>query len=110
VKKVLWFLFLIPILHSSAQAADKIRIGFPELIASYSSLRLGQKRGFLQEEGLQAEFIRMNSTVGLATLITGDIDYYTQLGGRGRRGDRRGSGQNRGLLRAWSYRYAHLPA
>jgi NitT/TauT family transport system substrate-binding protein len=81
VKKVLWFLFLIPILHSSAQAADKIRIGFPELIASYSSLRLGQKRGFLQEEGLQAEFIRMNSTVGLATLITGDIDYYTQLGG-----------------------------
>jgi ABC-type nitrate/sulfonate/bicarbonate transport system substrate-binding protein len=81
VKKVLWFLFLIPILHSSAQAADKIRIGFPELIASYSSLPLGQKRGFLQEEGLQAEFIRMNSTVGLATLITGDIDYYTQLGG-----------------------------
>ena len=81
MKKVLWFLFLIPILHSSAQAADKIRIGFPELIASYSSLPLGQKRGFLQEEGLQAEFIRMNSTVGLATLITGDIDYYTQLGG-----------------------------
>ena len=81
MKKFLGFLFIIPILHSSVQAADKIRIGFSALIASYSSLPLGQKRGFLQEEGLQAEFIRMNATVGLATLVTGEIDYYTQLGG-----------------------------
>jgi ABC-type nitrate/sulfonate/bicarbonate transport system substrate-binding protein len=80
MKKFLGFLFIIPILHSSVQAADKIRIGFSGLIASYSSLPLGQKRGFLQEEGLQAEFIRMNATVGLATLVTGEID-YTQLGG-----------------------------
>lgn len=80
MKKILWCLFIIPILHSSVQAADKIRIGFSELIASYGSLPLGQKKGFLQEEGLQAEFIRMNSTVGLATLVTGEIDYYTSIG------------------------------
>src|SRR5215475_16229604 len=80
MKKFLGLLFIIPILHSSVQAADKIRIGFSALIASYSSLPLGQKRGFLQEEGLQAEFIRMNATVGLATLVNGEIDYYTSLG------------------------------
>ena len=68
-------------LQNSAQAEDRIRIGFSAVIASYSTLPLGQKRGFLQEEGLQAEFIRMNATVGLTTLITGEIDYYTQLGG-----------------------------
>jgi ABC-type nitrate/sulfonate/bicarbonate transport system substrate-binding protein len=79
VKKIFWFLFIIPILHSSVLAADKLRIGFSALIASYSSLPLGQKRGFLQEEGLQAEFIRMNATVGLATLVNGEIDYYTSL-------------------------------
>jgi ABC-type nitrate/sulfonate/bicarbonate transport system substrate-binding protein len=79
VKKIFWFLFIIPILHSSVLAADKLRIGFSALIASYSSLPLGQKRGFLQEEGLQAEFIRMNATVGLATLFNGEIDYYTSL-------------------------------
>ena len=73
-------LLTIVFLQNSAQAADKIRIGFSELIASYSSLPLGQKRGFLQEEGLQAEFIRMNATVGLATLVTGEIDYYTSIG------------------------------
>jgi ABC-type nitrate/sulfonate/bicarbonate transport system substrate-binding protein len=81
MKKILRCLFIIPILHSSVQAADKIRIGFSELIASYSSLPLAQKKGFLQEEGLQAEFIRMNTTVGLTTLVTGEIDYYTQLAG-----------------------------
>src|SRR6266542_1252863 len=81
MKKILCCLFFIPIFHSSVQAADKIRIGFSELIASYSSLPLAQKKGFLQEEGLQAEFIRMNTTVGLTTLVTGEIDYYTQLAG-----------------------------
>jgi ABC-type nitrate/sulfonate/bicarbonate transport system substrate-binding protein len=80
MKKILGFLFIIPILHSPVQAADRLRIGFPNLIASYISLPLGQKRGFLQEEGLQAEFIRMNPTVGLATLNSGEIDYYTSIG------------------------------
>ena len=81
MKKCLSFLFIIPIFYASVEAADKIRIGFSELIASYSSLPLAQRRGFLQEEGLQAEFIRMNTTVGLTTLVTGEIDYYTQLAG-----------------------------
>lgn len=73
-------LITIILLQNSAQAADKLRIGFSELIASYSTLPLAQKKGFLQEEGLQAEFIRMGATVGLATLITGEIDYYTSIG------------------------------
>ena len=80
MKKVLWFLLVIPILHSSAQAADRLRIGFSNVVAAYISLPLAQKRGFLTEEGLQAEFIRMNATVGLATLISGEIDYYTSIG------------------------------
>ena len=73
-------LLTIILLQNSAQAADKLRIGFSELIASYSTLPLGQKRGFLQEEGLQAEFIRMGAAVGMTTLVTGEIDYYTSIG------------------------------
>ena len=73
-------LLTIILLQNSAQAAGKLRIGFSELIASYSTLPLGQKRGFLEEEGLQAEFIRMGAPVGLATLVTGEIDYYTSIG------------------------------
>jgi ABC-type nitrate/sulfonate/bicarbonate transport system substrate-binding protein len=80
MKKILVSLSIIAMLHTTAQAADKIRIGFGEVVASYISLPLGQKKGFFQEEGLQAEFIRMNSTVGLATLVSGEIDYYTSIG------------------------------
>jgi ABC-type nitrate/sulfonate/bicarbonate transport system substrate-binding protein len=79
MKKIFLALLSSCVLHSSVQAADKIRIGFDGLIAAYISLPLGQKRGFLQEEGLQGELIRMSSTVGLATLVTGEIDYYTAI-------------------------------
>src|SRR5215470_9501073 len=80
MKQIFLAVLSICLFDASAHGADKIRIGFSELIASYSSLPVGQKRGFLQEEGLQAEFIRMGATVGLATLVTGEIDYYTSIG------------------------------
>ena len=80
MKQIFLALFSICLFDPSAHGADKIRIGFSELIASYSSLPVAQNRGFLQEEGLQAEFIRMGATVGLATLVTGEIDYYTSIG------------------------------
>jgi len=79
MKQIFLAVFSICLFDVSAHGAYKIRIGFSALIASYSSLPLGQKKGFLQEEGLQAEFIRMNATVGLATLVNGEIDYYTSL-------------------------------
>ena len=63
-----------------AEAADKIRIGFPELAVQFLPLPLGEKRGFFKEEGLQAEFIRMTPPVALAALTAGEIDYYTAIG------------------------------
>jgi ABC-type nitrate/sulfonate/bicarbonate transport system substrate-binding protein len=60
------------LLQFSVHAADKIRIGFPAVAANYLSLPLGQKKGFFQEEGLQAELIRMD--VGLTALVSGTID------------------------------------
>jgi NitT/TauT family transport system substrate-binding protein len=66
------------LLQFSVHAADKIRIGFPAVAANYLSLPLGQKKGFLQEEGLQVELIRMD--VGLTALVSGTIDYYANLG------------------------------
>ena len=66
------------LLQFSVHAADKIRIGFPAVAANYLSLPLRQKKGFLQEEGLQVELIRMD--VGLTALVSGTIDYYANLG------------------------------
>jgi len=65
---------------ASAEAADRIRIGFPELAVQFLPLPLGEKRGFFKEEGLQAEFIRMTPPVALAAITAGEIDYYTAIG------------------------------
>ena len=68
------------LLQPPVHAVDKIRIGIPDFTAQFGSLPLGQKRGFLKEEDLQGEVIRMNATVGLAALAIGEIDYYTVIG------------------------------
>jgi ABC-type nitrate/sulfonate/bicarbonate transport system substrate-binding protein len=72
-------LLTIVFLQNSVHAADKIRIGFPDLAATFVSLPVADKRGFFQEEGIQAEFIRMNPAVALQVLVGGEIDYYTVL-------------------------------
>jgi ABC-type nitrate/sulfonate/bicarbonate transport system substrate-binding protein len=73
-------LLTIVFLQNSVHAADKIRIGFPDLAAPFVSLAIADKRVFFQEEGIQAELIRMNPAVALQALVGGEIDYYTVLG------------------------------
>jgi ABC-type nitrate/sulfonate/bicarbonate transport system substrate-binding protein len=67
-------------LFDFASAADRIRIGFPDLAATFVPLAIADKRGFFFEEGIQAESIRMNPAVALQALVSGEIDYYTVLG------------------------------
>src|SRR4029434_2390031 len=70
-----FFVFLsLPV---SLHAADKIRIGFPEFNSSTFTLPLAQIKGFFNEEGLQAELIRIRSAVALPALTSGEIDYHT---------------------------------
>src|ERR1700752_1508273 len=78
--KILLALVITLFLRPSVDAAEKIRIGFPDLAAQFVPLPLAQKRGFFEEEGLQGEFIRMVSTGGVAALASGEIDYYTSIG------------------------------
>ena len=73
-------LLAILILENPGFAANKIRIGFPDFTAQFGSLPLAQKKGFFQEEDLQAELIRINATVGIAALANGEIDYYPGIG------------------------------
>ena len=68
------------VFHASVHALDKIRIGVPELNAQFLPLALGEKRGFFREDGLQGEVIRINPTVALAALVSGELDYWTVIG------------------------------
>jgi NitT/TauT family transport system substrate-binding protein len=74
-------LLTIFVFQVSVQAADKIRIGFPERAAPFVPLPLGLKRGFFQQEGLQVEFILMRPTAVVPALLSGELDYYTVIAG-----------------------------
>ncbi len=77
MKNVLLGLLVFFSLQVTVHAAEKIRIGFPEFNSSTFTLPLAQIRGFFQEEGLQAELIRIRSAVALPALTGGEIDYHT---------------------------------
>ena len=67
-------------LHAVARAADKITIGVPELNAQFVPLALAERKGFFREDGIQADVIRINPTVALAALVSGELDYWTVIG------------------------------
>ena len=75
---VIVFLLSVHVLHTSVQAVDRIRIGYPGG-APYIPLQLAQSTGFFRDEGLDAEIIRMAGNVPIAALVNGDIDYHTVI-------------------------------
>src|SRR5262245_33785267 len=72
-------LFLID--DDSVRAADKIRIGLPSPAAQFMPLPLAQEKGFLKNQGLDGEIIRLRGNqIPTTALINGDIDYHTVIG------------------------------
>ena len=79
MKKIFLALFSICVLHASADAADKVRIGFSPVVSSVL-FPLALKKGFLKDEGIEAEVIQMTGNVPIAALASGELDYHTVLG------------------------------
>ena len=80
MKKGFLALLSICVLYGSADAADKIKIGYPDASGTFLSLPLGQQARFFQKEGIQADLIRIRSTVALTALVSGELDYHSVLG------------------------------
>lgn len=78
--KILSALFTIVFLHNVAEAADRIRLGFPDLAAQFIPLPLAEKKDFFKEQGLQGEFIRIRPAISSAALVSSEIDFDTVLG------------------------------
>jgi hypothetical protein len=55
MNKCLVTLLTVFLLDTSVHAADKIRISIPNLSGQFMTMPLAQKRGFLKEEGIDAE-------------------------------------------------------
>lgn len=78
LRLALLFLVLAP--SVVVEAADRVRMGFPDLAAQFLPLPLAEKRDFLKEQSLQGEFIRIRPAISSAALVSGEIDYDTVLG------------------------------
>ena len=79
MKKIFLALFSICVLHASADAGDKIRIGNATVVSS-ALFPLAFKKGFLKDEGIEAEVVQMTGNVPIAALASGELDYHTVLG------------------------------
>ena len=79
MKMIFFALLGICFLHSSIQAADKIRITTPADAAQFT-MHLAQKRGFLKEEGFEAELMMISGPVANVALSNGDTDYFSGFG------------------------------
>jgi NitT/TauT family transport system substrate-binding protein len=76
---ILTLLVTLFVLHTSVHAADKIRISISNLSGQFMTFPLAQKTGFLKEEGIEAEIIRVTGGAGSAALSSGDLDYGTGM-------------------------------
>jgi NitT/TauT family transport system substrate-binding protein len=63
----------------SAEAPQKIRIGFPSLAFSYLPFYVAQEKGLLKKIGIEAEYIQMRTPIQPQAVINGNIDFFTSV-------------------------------
>ena len=80
MKKLLRALLVLFLFQTSAQAAAKIRIGYPSTVGHFITLPLAQKKGFLRGEGIDAEIVQIRPQAAVPALAHGEIDYYAGVG------------------------------
>jgi ABC-type nitrate/sulfonate/bicarbonate transport system substrate-binding protein len=72
-------LFTTLVLLTGADAADKVRISISNLSGQFMTYPLAHRRGFLKEEGIEAEIIRVTGGAASAAMSSGDLDYGTGM-------------------------------
>jgi NitT/TauT family transport system substrate-binding protein len=78
MKKIFGALLTLFLFQTSTHAADKIRISVG--VGNTSVLwPLAQKKGFLKDEGIDAEVIQVLGNLPVAALTNGGLDYNTTL-------------------------------
>lgn len=73
--QVLFLVLTCQLFSSLANSADKIRLAVPDVGGQFITFPLAQSRGFLQQEGVDAEIILIRGNAALAAVVAGDVDY-----------------------------------
>lgn len=62
---------------SGAAYAERVIIAYPSPSTSFLPLIVAHRRGFLEEENFQTDFVRTNINVIIQALMAGSVDYVT---------------------------------
>jgi len=65
---------------ADAQALQKVRIAYASSGINYADIFLGKEKGFYREEGLEPQFIQMNSSTAITAGISGELDGQASIG------------------------------
>jgi NitT/TauT family transport system substrate-binding protein len=76
--KLILVSLVVFLFQASVEAADKIRIGAP-FAGGLITMPLAQKKGFLKDEGIDAEIITIAGGIATAALVNDEINYFTGL-------------------------------
>ena len=61
-------------------APQKIRIAYASSGINYADIFLGKEKGFYREEGLEPQFIQMNSSIAITASVAGELDGQASIG------------------------------
>lgn len=59
----------------TTHAADRVRFAYPAKSLNYLPITLGRDRGIFQADGIDLQMVLVASTIQVAALTTGDIDF-----------------------------------
>src|SRR5215471_7172191 len=65
---------------AQSQSLQKVRIAYASSGINYADIFLAKEMGFYREEGLEPQFIQMNSAVAITAGISGELDGQASIG------------------------------
>jgi ABC-type nitrate/sulfonate/bicarbonate transport system substrate-binding protein len=83
IRLLIYFLltFLIGSGITHAQAPlQKVRIAYASSGINYADIFLAKEKGFYRDEGLEPQFIQMNSSIAITASISGELDGQASIG------------------------------
>ena len=76
---LLSIVLLLPGLIEGAESPQKIRVGLPSLALTYMPFYVAQEKGLLKKNGLEPEYIQMNTGIQPQAIMGGNINFFPSL-------------------------------
>jgi NitT/TauT family transport system substrate-binding protein len=76
---LLSIVLLLPGLIEGAESPQKIRVGLPSLALTYMPFYVAQEKDLLKKNGLEAEYIQMNTGIQPQAIMGGNINFFPSL-------------------------------